>query len=92
VDRQAKRQFELLDASASHVYPGGFLAYSTCSLESEENQMVSARFQKAHPEFESVPLTLPPFVTDVDCGTEGLLVWPTAERDGGFLALFRRKI
>jgi 16S rRNA (cytosine967-C5)-methyltransferase len=91
VDRQAKRQAQLLEAAAPHVYPDGFLAYSTCSLEPEENHDIVSKFQKAHPEFETVPLTLPPFITDVEGGSEGLLVWPSAERDGGFLALFHRK-
>jgi 16S rRNA (cytosine967-C5)-methyltransferase len=92
VDRQAKRQFQILDAAAAHVYPDGFLAYSTCSLEPEENQDIVTRFQKAHPEFETVSLTLPPFIAEVESGTEGLLVWPSADRDGGFLALFHRKM
>jgi 16S rRNA (cytosine967-C5)-methyltransferase len=42
-------QYEILEAAAAHVYPGGFLAYSTCSLEMEENQEVAERFKKAHP-------------------------------------------
>ncbi len=90
--RQSKRQYEILEAAAAHVYPGGFLAYSTCSLEMEENQEVAERFKKAHPEFEAVPLTLPPFVTEVEAGEHGLLVYPTADRDGGFLALLRRRL
>jgi len=58
----------------------------------EENQDIVTRFQKAHPEFETVSLTLPPFIAEVESGTEGLLVWPSADRDGGFLALFHRKM
>jgi len=45
-------QDALLDAAASLVKPGGRLAYSTCSLEPQENEDRSAAFVKRRPEFK----------------------------------------
>ncbi len=57
----AELQAEILDAASSLVVPGGFLVYSTCSNEPEENSEQAAAFLARHPEFslraseESVP-------------------------------------
>jgi 16S rRNA (cytosine967-C5)-methyltransferase len=40
--RQAERQRELLRSALRAVRPGGFVVYSTCSLEPEENERVVA--------------------------------------------------
>jgi 16S rRNA (cytosine967-C5)-methyltransferase len=42
--RQATRQSEILAAAFSRLAPGGRLVYSTCSLEAEENQKITANF------------------------------------------------
>jgi 16S rRNA (cytosine967-C5)-methyltransferase len=42
--RHAAQQFDLLDAAARLVAPGGRLVYSTCSLEAEENERVVDAF------------------------------------------------
>ena len=89
--RHCQRQSALLESTSAHVYPGGYLAYSTCSLENEENQDVVRKFLENHKDFETVPLTLPPLVKDVEILPEGLLIWPTTEHDGGFLSLLLRK-
>jgi 16S rRNA (cytosine967-C5)-methyltransferase len=47
----AQLQFNLLQNAARKVKPGGVLVYSTCSTESEENEMVIQRFLKTHPHF-----------------------------------------
>jgi 16S rRNA (cytosine967-C5)-methyltransferase len=40
LQRQAKRQREILAAALGRLAPGGRLVYSTCSLEPEENEAV----------------------------------------------------
>jgi 16S rRNA (cytosine967-C5)-methyltransferase len=40
IERQARRQSDILTAALSRLNPGGRLIYSTCSLEPEENEAV----------------------------------------------------
>ena len=47
-------QLRLLEVAADRVQAGGRLIYSTCSLESEENQEVAQCFSREHPEFQNV--------------------------------------
>ncbi len=68
-------QYEILEAAALRVAPGGQLVYSTCSIEPEENARQIGRFTAAHPEFEPV-------------GGEQLL--PSMEHDGAYAFLLRR--
>jgi len=48
-------QSELLSAASKVVRPGGFLIYSTCSIEREENQDIVREFLERHSNFELVP-------------------------------------
>jgi len=48
ITRLAADQLGLLAAAARWVKPGGVLVYSTCSLETEENQGVAGAFLAAH--------------------------------------------
>jgi 16S rRNA (cytosine967-C5)-methyltransferase len=72
-----KLQYEILDACADLLKEKGRLVYSTCSLESEENEELVARWIEAHPEFvlDKTQKCFPP-----ESGT-----------DGAFAALIRRK-
>lgn len=54
----AARQDDLLLEAARLVRPGGYLAYSTCTLTPEENEGSVARFVR-RTGFEVVPLALP---------------------------------
>jgi 16S rRNA (cytosine967-C5)-methyltransferase len=56
VERQARRQAELIAALAPLVRPGGRLVYATCSVEPEENERVVEPFLEAHPDFSPEPL------------------------------------
>ena len=51
----AALQAELLEAAAALVRPGGWLVYSTCSLEREENEERVEDFLGRHPEFALLP-------------------------------------
>lgn len=61
--RQAERQARILSAALGKLAPGGRLLYSTCSLESEENEAVVEALLAAQPAkvraVESLSLTDP---------------------------------
>ena len=58
-DGCAKRQAEILDASARMVRPGGRLVYSTCTLNNVENEDAVAAFCERHPDFFLEAFELP---------------------------------
>ena len=76
IARLAKVQSQLLTAAGEFVKPGGVLAYSTCSLEPEENERIVEQFQESHPKF-----TL---------DTTRSIFPPRDKMDGAFVARFRR--
>ena len=47
--RLADEQLKLLTQAATHTKLAGQLVYSTCSIESEENEQLVARFLETHP-------------------------------------------
>ena len=54
LETMKKTQWQILTAMAKHVKPGGRMAYSTCSLEPEENEELLARWSREHGEFRLV--------------------------------------
>jgi 16S rRNA (cytosine967-C5)-methyltransferase len=83
-------QREILAASASLVAPGGLLVYSTCSLETEENDAQVERFLAERREWrlEPPPEAAVP-VSVLDAGR--LRVLPQKHgTDGAFAARLRR--
>ncbi|HUI06784.1 MAG TPA: 16S rRNA (cytosine(967)-C(5))-methyltransferase RsmB [Verrucomicrobiae bacterium] len=50
ITRLARLQLKLLERAAEFARPGGVLAYSTCSLEPEENERVVEQFLGSHAE------------------------------------------
>jgi 16S rRNA (cytosine967-C5)-methyltransferase len=56
IARQAERQRTILAAALRAVRPGGFVLYSTCSLEPEENEQVIAAVLASTPNARLVSL------------------------------------
>ena len=86
----AATQRSILHAAAATVAPGGLLVYSTCSLETEENDAQVETFLSGHPEFKLEPPpdgTVPAAVLDAG----RLRVLPQRHgTDGAFAARMRR--
>jgi 16S rRNA (cytosine967-C5)-methyltransferase len=75
VDDLQARQIAILRSATSALVPSGILVYSTCSLESEENEQVIEKIVSAHPSLRLL-----------DCRErlqqlrdEGELVWPNID-------------
>ena len=83
-------QKQILRAAATVVKPGGLLIYSTCSLESEENDEQVDAFLAAHPEFTLEPPEAG-VVPDTVLDAGRLRVLPQRHgTDGAFAARLRR--
>jgi 16S rRNA (cytosine967-C5)-methyltransferase len=90
--RYGRRQGALLDRVSAMVKPGGFLVYTVCSMEPEENEMVAADFRVRHPGFSLAP---PPWSPELDqrflCADGYFRSFPHRHgMDGFFGATFRR--
>ncbi len=53
----AAAAYEILEAGAAMVEPGGVLVFAVCSLEREEGEEQIAAFLSAHPDFTRMPVT-----------------------------------
>lgn len=89
----ARLQRELLHGVAPVLRPGGFLVYSTCSLEPEETDAAVKTFLRDFPEFtvanalDSLPATVAELI-DI----KGVLrTWPHRHGLDGFYAIRLRK-
>ena len=90
IKKHAEEQGKLLEEVQGHLYPKGFLVYSTCSLEKEENQELIQAFLEAHPGWDVVMPEVPVEVTGLIRGEYGITFLPTQDRDGGYLALIQK--
>ena len=90
VSRLPELQLKILCNQAEYVKPGGVLMYSTCTLNSRENESVVRGFLKANPEFTLEPLDLPEVFPKNTTGMLRLLPGEY-DTDGFFLAKLRRK-
>jgi 16S rRNA (cytosine967-C5)-methyltransferase len=70
-------QKAILAQAYTRLFPGGLLAYSTCSLESEENEEQARAFVAAHPDLELIE--------------ESLTLPAAGSGDGGYYAVVKRK-
>ncbi|HEY6051879.1 MAG TPA: transcription antitermination factor NusB [Thermoanaerobaculia bacterium] len=90
IERLAAAQERGLASAASLVAPGGFLLYSTCSLEAEENERVVERVLATDPELEPAPIEAPEGLSPFVSGSL-FRVLPVASRDGFTAHLLRRR-
>ena len=93
------RQVLLLSSALEHLAPEGLLVYSTCSLEPEENEHVISETLKAHPEFQTIAVEIPPGILVGDVHPEMLVgddgafrtFPPMHHTDGFFAAVLLRR-
>jgi 16S rRNA (cytosine967-C5)-methyltransferase len=84
----AKKQLSLIENASKLVRTGGNLIYSTCSLESEENEFVCDEFLAKSPEFIKAKPKVPGRFLDADGFARTL---PYRDNmDGFFIASFEK--
>jgi 16S rRNA (cytosine967-C5)-methyltransferase len=89
IDELADRQRQLLNRAARVVKPGGTLLYSTCSVETEENEQVAEAFLNANGAFRRGTL---PVQSSLITNSGAARTWPHHHgTDGFFITLFERK-
>jgi len=89
------KQKQILAHAAEMVRPGGRLLYTTCSLESEENEAVALAFMKEHAEFDQFRLPnalIVNYPADLATATGAVRTWPHRhDVDGFFIIAFQRR-
>ncbi len=85
----SRRQNQLLINASRTVKPDGLLVYSTCSVETDENESVSQSFLENSKDFTSAELALDKsLITDSGAAR----TWPHRDgTDGFFIRAFTRK-
>ena len=84
-------QYQILEASAKALKPGGVLVYSTCTVLKRENEAVVRRFLLAHPEFHlEKPWQEYPALAEF-AGEMTTLFPEMLGSDGFFIAKMRKK-
>jgi 16S rRNA (cytosine967-C5)-methyltransferase len=94
LDRNSRKQFQLLDKAAALVKPGGILVYAVCSYEPEENEGVVHRFLKKHPQYvvdAAAGDNLKP-VMDTENGPSSLRCLPHRHCMDGFFGIRLRRM
>lgn len=82
------KQERILANAATVVRPGGLLLYSTCALETDENETVVAGFLREHGDFSQANLAAGPDLLTAD---GAIRTWPHRhDVDGFFIMALRR--
>jgi 16S rRNA (cytosine967-C5)-methyltransferase len=92
INSLALLQRKILDNAMQYVKPGGYLAYSTCTVTYEENQQ-NADYIRQNGSFEPIDFTksLDKTMHDYLQLYGYLQILPDELHDGFFIALFRKK-
>jgi 16S rRNA (cytosine967-C5)-methyltransferase len=90
IERLARAQESFLARASELLAPGGYLLYSTCSLELEENERVVERVLAANPNLETAPIEAPPGLHEFVAGARWRL-FPGDRTDGFTAHLLRRQ-
>lgn len=90
IERLGKAQEAQLSAAAALLTPGGFLLYSTCSLELEENERVVERVCASTQGLAPAPISAPPALSPFVEGARFRL-FPDERVDGFTAHLLRRE-
>lgn len=88
--RLGQAQGSMLEAASDAVAPGGYLLYSTCSLESEENEDVVARLLASRGDFRPAPIDAPPELAPFVDGSR-FRIFPDQGSDGFTAHLLSRR-
>ncbi|MCX7711935.1 MAG: 16S rRNA (cytosine(967)-C(5))-methyltransferase RsmB [Clostridia bacterium] len=87
-------QKKILDIASKYVKPGGVLVYSTCTIESEENEEIVKDFLGNNKDFESSDFSdLLPEVLCKPTAAQGMIqFYPNTDKiDGFFISKIKRK-
>ncbi len=88
LDELPPLQYDILCKSAAYLKPGGTVVYSTCTLNPAENEGVTDKFIKEHPEFFYEEFTLEKAKFS---GAKLTLLPHKHGTDGFYIAKIRRK-
>ncbi len=85
----AAKQLRILNGASKVLKKNGRLIYSTCSLETEENEAVAERFLAENQDF----IKMPPKVSAAFLTADGYAKTfpPTDQTDGFFIAVFEKR-
>ena len=77
-------QYKILENAAKYLKIGGSLVYSTCTIETEENEKIILKFLKEHNEFETVDISSY-FKNEKASAKKGYVtLYPNADGTDGF--------
>ena len=80
----ANKQKQILEQASATVRVGGCLLYSTCSLETDENDAVVTEFLERHPDFQRSHFTTH---SDLQTTDGALRTWPHRDGVNGFFVM-----
>ena len=97
LNKMSEIQYQILTNYSKFVRAGGFLLYSTCSIFSQENELVVERFLQENPDFTPEPIHQHfaengIFISDLTVEDYCLTLFPHIHKTDGFFISKMRKI